>query len=92
MRELGRTRFRIDLLRETPEQVKQLLDRFTRLIAGVDDGKTTWRELRALNQLGVTRGGGRSICFRQGVYGQVSVETLTWNRLESGPTCERWQW
>jgi putative protease len=56
MRELGLSRFRIDLLRESPEQVKALLDRYARVIAGLDDGGTTWRELRALNQLGVTRG------------------------------------
>ena len=56
MRELGLRRFRIDLLRETPEQVKALLDRYARVVAGHDDGKETWRQLRALNQLGVTRG------------------------------------
>jgi putative protease len=56
MRELGITRFRIDLLRETPEQVCRLLDRYARVIAGLDDGRETWRQLRALNQLGVTRG------------------------------------
>ncbi len=56
MRELGLTRFRVDLLRESPEQVKTLMDRYARVIAGLDNGRTTWRELRALNQLGVTRG------------------------------------
>jgi putative protease len=56
MRELGLTRFRIDLLRETPEQVGPLLDRYARVIAGLDDGRETWRQLRAINQLGVTRG------------------------------------
>jgi putative protease len=56
MRELGLTRFRIDLLRETPQQVGPLVNRYARVIAGLDDGGTTWRELRALNQLGVTRG------------------------------------
>jgi putative protease len=56
MRELGLTRFRIDLLRETPEQVGPLLDRYARVIAGIDDGRETWRQLRAINQLGVTRG------------------------------------
>ena len=56
MRELGITRFRIDLLRETPEQVGALLTRYARVIAGCDDGRETWRQLRALNQLGVTRG------------------------------------
>jgi putative protease len=56
MRELGITRFRIDLLRETPEQVSRLLECYSRVIAGRDDGRETWRQLRALNQLGVTRG------------------------------------
>jgi putative protease len=56
MRDLGLTTFRVDLLRETPGQAKQLLDRYARVVAGRDDGRTTWRELRVLNQLGVTRG------------------------------------
>jgi putative protease len=56
MRDLGITRFRIDLLRETPEQVGPLLTQYARVVAGRDDGGTTWRQLRALNQLGVTRG------------------------------------
>jgi putative protease len=56
MRELGITRFRIDLLREAPEQVGALLTQYARVIAGLDDGRETWRKLRALNQLGVTRG------------------------------------
>jgi putative protease len=56
MRELGLGRFRVDLLRETQEQVGPLLGRYARVIAGQDDGRTTWRELKSLNQLGVTRG------------------------------------
>lgn len=56
MRELGVTRFRVDLLRETPEQVGPLLDWYARVVGGRDDGRAVWRELRALNQLGVTRG------------------------------------
>ncbi|OWK41841.1 U32 family peptidase [Fimbriiglobus ruber] len=56
MKELGLRRFRVDLLRQTSEQVAFLLDRYARVIAGLDDGRTTWRELRVLNQLGVTRG------------------------------------
>jgi putative protease len=56
MRELGLSRFRVDLLRESPEQVGKLLERYARVIAGRDDGRETWRQLRALNQLGVTRG------------------------------------
>ena len=56
MRELGLRTFRVDLLRETPNQVGPLLDRYARVIAGRDDGRETWRQLKALNQLGVTRG------------------------------------
>jgi putative protease len=56
MRGLGVTRFRVDLLRKTPGQVHALLDRYARVVGGRDDGRTTWRQLRALNQLGVTRG------------------------------------
>ena len=56
MVELGIARFRVDLLREKPEQMAPLLNRYARVIAGLDDGRETWRQLRALNQLGVTRG------------------------------------
>lgn len=56
MRERGLRAYRIDLLRETPERVGPLLARYARVVAGLDDGRSTWRELRALNQLGVTRG------------------------------------
>ena len=56
MRELGIGRFRIDLLRESPQEAKRLLDCYARVVAGLDDGRETWRRLRALNQLGVTRG------------------------------------
>jgi putative protease len=53
---LGLRTFRVDLLRETPAEVGPLLARYARVIAGLDDGRQTWRELRTLNQLGVTRG------------------------------------
>ena len=52
MRDLGLRTFRVDLLRETPAQVGPLLGRYARVI----DGRETWRQLRALNQLGATRG------------------------------------
>ncbi len=48
--------FRIDLLRETPEQVGPLLEQYRRVLAGDDDGRATWKNLKVLNQLGVTRG------------------------------------
>jgi putative protease len=53
---LGLRTFRVDLLRETPEQIGPLLDRYARVASGQDDGREVWRQLRALNQLGVTRG------------------------------------
>jgi putative protease len=53
---LGLRTFRVDLLRESGGQVGPLLARYARVVAGLDDGRTTWRELKGLNQLGVTRG------------------------------------
>ena len=56
MKDLGIRRFRVDLLRETPEQVVKLLEHYSRVIEGIDDGKHAWKQLKALNLLGVTRG------------------------------------
>jgi putative protease len=53
---LGLRWFRVELLRESPAEVGPLLDRYAAVLAGRDDGRTAWRQLRALNQLGVTRG------------------------------------
>jgi len=56
MKELGVGWYRVDLLRETPSEIGILLDRYSRVIAGEDDGRETWKKLKAMNQLGVTRG------------------------------------
>ncbi|HEX4795295.1 MAG TPA: DUF3656 domain-containing protein [Humisphaera sp.] len=56
MKELGIRHFRIELLRESATQAKELLDRYANIVAGKEDGRATWRQLRVLNQLGVTRG------------------------------------
>jgi putative protease len=56
MKALGLRHFRVELLRERAEQVAPLLERYARVLAGLDDGRTTWRSLQVLNQLGVTRG------------------------------------
>jgi U32 family peptidase len=56
MKELGIRWFRIDLLRETPEQAVKLVEQYRRVLDGSDDGKQTWKQLKAVNQLGVTRG------------------------------------
>jgi len=56
MKGLGVRWFRIDLLRETPEEATKLMEQYYRVIDGTDDGKQTWKQLKVLNQLGVTRG------------------------------------
>jgi putative protease len=53
---LGVRHFRIELLRERPDKIGALLDRYERVVAGLDSGRESWRQLRVLNQLGVTRG------------------------------------
>jgi putative protease len=53
---LGLRWFRVELLRETAAEVGPVLDRYAAVLAGRDDGRAAWRQLRALNQLGVTRG------------------------------------
>jgi putative protease len=53
---LGLRRFRVELLRESKDEVGPLLDAYRRVIAGTDNGGDTWRKLQAMNQLGVTRG------------------------------------
>jgi putative protease len=52
----GVRHFRVELLREKAADVAPLLEQYARILAGVDDGRSTWRRLQALNQLGVTRG------------------------------------
>ena len=56
MREMGFAHFRVELLRERAEAVAPLLDRYAKVIAGLDDGRQAWRQLKVLSQLGVTRG------------------------------------
>jgi putative protease len=56
MKEMGVRFFRVELLRESPQEATALLDRYARVIAGIEDPKKAFRQLRVLNQLGVTRG------------------------------------
>jgi putative protease len=56
MRALGVAHFRVELLRELPNEVAPLLDRYARVLTGLESGRTTWNQLQVLNQLGVTRG------------------------------------
>jgi putative protease len=56
MQKLGLRHFRVELLRESASETNQLLDRYTRVLAGIETPATTLHTLRVLNQLGVTRG------------------------------------
>lgn len=56
MQALGLRHFRVELLRETPAEVGPLLDRYARVLSGQENGRSTWRQLQVLNQIGVTRG------------------------------------
>jgi len=56
MIELGVRRFRIELVNETAEQAAQIIKRYRELLRGEITGTQLWRELKLVNQLGVTRG------------------------------------
>ena len=56
MKELGIRDFRVELLRESQTDASSLLDRYARVLTGLDDGRQAFRQLNVLNQLGVTRG------------------------------------
>ena len=59
---LGVKHFRIEFLTEPPELVRRTIECYRRLLRGEITGAQLWRELKLLNQLGVTRGqmaGGR---------------------------------
>ena len=53
---LGLRHFRVEFLTESPEQVTQTILRYRQLLRGETTGQQLWRELKLLNQLGVTRG------------------------------------
>ena len=52
----GFRRFRVEFLDEKPEEMARILGRYRDLLAGRIEGRNLWRELKAVNQLGVTRG------------------------------------
>ena len=54
--QLGVRAFRIEFLTESPEDVRRTLDRYERLLRKEIDGQQLWKELKLINQLGVTRG------------------------------------
>jgi putative protease len=54
--ELGARSFRIEFLNDSPDDVRRTLLRYGQLLRGEISGADLWRELKLLNQLGVTRG------------------------------------
>ncbi|PWW08289.1 putative protease [Paenibacillus cellulosilyticus] len=54
--ELGVRSFRIEFLEETAEKVEEVMNLYEDALAGRISGTSVWRSLKAINQLGVTRG------------------------------------
>ncbi|AMV38448.1 DUF3656 domain-containing protein [Planctomyces sp. SH-PL62] len=52
----GVRNLRIEFLDDAPEAVERTVTLYRETAAGLRDGKTLWRELKASNQYGVTRG------------------------------------
>jgi putative protease len=53
---LGVKTFRLEFLNETPEHVERTISKYRQLLRGDISGTQLWRELKLMNQLGVTRG------------------------------------
>ena len=53
---LGVRHFRLEFLNESPAQASQTIRMYRQLLRGDITGPQLWRELKLLNQLGVTRG------------------------------------
>ncbi len=54
--ELGARSFRVEFVNESADEVQRTLTRYGQLLRGEITGAELWRELKLLNQLGVTRG------------------------------------
>jgi len=53
---LGARTFRVEFINESPAEVTRTLKSYQKLLTGEISGTELWRELKLLNQLGVTRG------------------------------------
>ena len=53
---LGARSFRIEFLNETADEVRRTVESYRQLLGGKISGAELWRELKLINQLGVTRG------------------------------------
>jgi len=56
MLDLGVRHFRIEFVDESAETVGRTIGKYRQLLAGEINGAQLWRELKLINQLGVTRG------------------------------------
>jgi putative protease len=54
--ELGARSFRVEFVNEGADEVQRTLTRYGQLLRGEISGAELWRELKLVNQLGVTRG------------------------------------
>lgn len=54
--ELGVANYRVEFLEETPEQVHEVIELYSKAMRGEISGTQVWKTLKATNQLGVTRG------------------------------------
>lgn len=54
--ELGVRHFRVEFVNEAADEISRTLSRYASLIRGEISGADLWRELKLINQLGVTRG------------------------------------
>jgi U32 family peptidase len=54
--ELGARHFRVEFVHESPDDVRRTLEHYQRLLRSEISGAELWRELKLINQLGVTRG------------------------------------
>ena len=54
--ELGARSFRVEFINEGADEVVRTITRYQQLVRGEITGADVWRELKLLNQLGVTRG------------------------------------
>ncbi len=54
--ELGARSFRVEFVNEGPEEVGRTVARYLQVVKGEITGSDLWRELKLLNQMGVTRG------------------------------------
>ncbi|MFM7058559.1 MAG: DUF3656 domain-containing protein [Planctomycetota bacterium] len=52
----GVKKFRVELLRETSQELRELVRLYRALLGGKAEGESVWRSLEAMNRVGVTRG------------------------------------